>query len=97
MSKPDEESVALTVNAEVPVAVGVPEISPLLLNESPAGNWPDAIVQVMGVGPPLAFRRAEYGMPTAPFGRERVLMSGLPSKVAGMAAAIRKTTKRHLI
>jgi hypothetical protein len=41
------ESVTLKVT-EVgpPAAVGVPEITPLELRESPAGNVPDAIVQV---------------------------------------------------
>jgi hypothetical protein len=34
------ESVAVTVNCEVPVAVGVPEITPALLKLKPAGNDP---------------------------------------------------------
>ena len=40
------ESVTLKVTeVGLPAAVGVPEITPLELSDSPAGNVPDAIVQ----------------------------------------------------
>ena len=41
--------VALTVKFDVPAAVGVPEITPLLLMVSPVGNEPDARDQLVGL------------------------------------------------
>jgi hypothetical protein len=48
------ESVTFTLKENDPVAVGVPLIWPELLNVKPAGNAPDATVQVYGVFPPEA-------------------------------------------
>ena len=48
------ESVALTVNAEVPAVVGVPLICPELLRVSPAGKPPELIDQLYGAVPPVA-------------------------------------------
>jgi hypothetical protein len=48
------ESVAVTLKAEVPGVVGVPEIVPELLNESPAGRVPLLTLQLMGGVPPVA-------------------------------------------
>ena len=42
-----------------PAIVGVPEITPLELSDSPAGNVPEAIVQLSGVLPPVAVRVCE--------------------------------------
>ena len=39
---------------EVPDAVGVPEINPVVLNVSPVDNEPEVIVHVYGVFPPVA-------------------------------------------
>ncbi len=40
------ESVTFTVNAKVPDWVGVPVIAPeVALSDSPAGSWPEEIVQ----------------------------------------------------
>ena len=48
-------SVTLKVMEVGPAAVvGVPEITPLELNNSPGGNVPEAIVQIYGAVPPLA-------------------------------------------
>ena len=50
---PPEASVAFTVNLVVPAAVGVPEIAPALLSESPAGSEePLARAQVSEPAPP---------------------------------------------
>jgi len=54
------ESVTLTVNEDVPEAVGVPLICPVeAFSVSPPGSKPLAIAQVYGVLPPLAARDAE--------------------------------------
>ena len=42
----DPLSFTATVNVEVPLAPGVPDITPLLDNVSPAGRLPDAIDHV---------------------------------------------------
>jgi hypothetical protein len=49
------ESVAITTKPEVPSAVGVPEIVPLLLSERPAGRVPPRL-HVTGGVPPLDCR-----------------------------------------
>ena len=42
----DALSFTATVNVDVPLAVGVPEITPALDNVTPAGKLPEAIDQV---------------------------------------------------
>jgi hypothetical protein len=52
---PCEESVTFTVKVLVPAAVGVPEIAPAALKESPAGSEePLARFQMSEPAPPLA-------------------------------------------
>jgi hypothetical protein len=52
-------SVTCTVKLLVPVAVGVPEITPVVgVSANPAGNVPERMDQVYGVVPPLAARVA---------------------------------------
>src|SRR5215831_19154516 len=54
-----DPAVTLTVKPEVPVAVGVPEITPLAgVRVSPAGSVPLAIDHVYGGVPPVAVRFA---------------------------------------
>lgn len=53
------ESVTLIVKVELPGAVGVPEIVPLALKVSPAGNDPLEMLHVSGATPPLAVSVAE--------------------------------------
>jgi len=48
------ESVRVTVNENVPTAVGVPLICPELLSVRPDGREPELIDQLYGVVPPLA-------------------------------------------
>jgi hypothetical protein len=49
------ESVAVTAKSEVPLAVGVPEMIPVLgSRESPAGNAPLLTAQEYGPVPPAA-------------------------------------------
>ena len=53
-------SVTLTVNEEVPDAVGVPEIAPVeALSVSPAGSEPLLTLHEYGVAPPVACNVAE--------------------------------------
>lgn len=50
-----DESVAFTVNVNVPAAVGVPVMAPLVAPmESPAGSAPALMVNVSGFNPPVA-------------------------------------------
>jgi hypothetical protein len=48
------ESVTATVKLKVPVAVGVPEMTPLADRLSPVGSVPEESDQVYGGDPPLA-------------------------------------------
>jgi hypothetical protein len=48
------ESEAVIANVEVPVAVGVPEITPALDSVRPAGKLPDEMVHAYGCVPPVA-------------------------------------------
>jgi hypothetical protein len=57
------ESVTWTVKLEVPAVVGVPEITPPELKESPAGSEPDASDQLYGVTPPAAASVWLYATP----------------------------------
>jgi hypothetical protein len=59
-------SLALTVNVLVPVAVGVPVITPPELRLNPAGSAPDTLDHVYGPIPPLAVSFAENGLVTLP-------------------------------
>ena len=48
-------SVTLAVKLDVPVAVGVPEITPAALRDSPDGSVPlERMLHVYGVVPPVA-------------------------------------------
>ena len=61
--------VARTVMVLLVAVVGVPEITPALLNVSPAGNAPEARAHVMAVlSPPLEVNVVEYGEATVPSG-----------------------------
>jgi hypothetical protein len=53
------ESVTCTVKLNVPAAPGVPEITPALLSDSPAGSEPALSAHVYGGMPPLAASVAE--------------------------------------
>ncbi len=52
----EDESSTLTVNVDVPVVVGVPDIAPELFKLRPAGRLPEETDQVYGVVPPVAAR-----------------------------------------
>src|SRR5262249_12498645 len=68
---------------DVPLAVGVPEITPELgASVNPAGSAPLAIAHVYGGVPPLAARVAEYAAPTTPPGSAVVVI------VSGPAATV---------
>jgi hypothetical protein len=53
------ESVTFTVKVEVPVPVGVPEMTPEELRLRPIGSAPELTDQVYGVVPPVAPREVE--------------------------------------
>ena len=62
-------SATVTVKLNVPVAVGVPEITPeVVARVSPEGRAPDVIDQAYGAMPPLACRTLEYEEPMVPEG-----------------------------
>jgi hypothetical protein len=65
----DALSVTVTVKFAVPFAVGVPEITPPLDSESPAGKLPDAIDHAYPGVPPLALSVALYELPFFPAAR----------------------------
>ena len=52
----DSESVTFTVKDEVPVEVAVPEITPAVEIEKPAGKAPLAKLNFYGATPPVAAR-----------------------------------------
>jgi hypothetical protein len=55
----DAESARRTAKLYVPMVVGVPEITPALLSESPAGRLPEESAQVYEPDPPEADRDVE--------------------------------------
>ena|SRR5689334_412956 len=68
----DLASVTCTVNALVPVAVGVPEICPLLDSVNPAGKLPDGSDHEYGVVPSAATRFVLYAVDSIPIGSSDV-------------------------
>jgi hypothetical protein len=70
-------SVTRTVKLNVPVAVGVPEITPVpLFKERPAGNAPTVTDQLNGVVPPLAASVWLYAAVSVAPGRLVVVTTG---------------------
>jgi len=67
------ESVALTVNEEVPAAVGVPLSAPSDASDRPVGSEPVVMLQVYGLVPPVAPRVAVYGVVARALGRDVVV------------------------
>src|ERR1700686_5226081 len=67
------ESATWTVKVDVPVAVGIPEITPLLFRLNPVGSLPEAKLHVRAPAPPLACRVTEYAAPTVPAVRGEVV------------------------
>ena len=69
------ESMTLTVKLNVPAAVGVPVINPVVeLMANPGGSDPALIDHVYEVAPPLALTFAEYETLITPLGREVVVI-----------------------
>lgn len=66
-------SLALTTKVDVPLAVGVPEITPVpAARVSPAGKLPDAIDHAYPGVPPLAAKVCAYAVPSVPAAKEEV-------------------------
>jgi hypothetical protein len=62
-------SCTCTTKFEVPGAVGVPEITPVVGEMfRPAGREPEAMLQLYGVTPPAAISAVVYATPTSPCG-----------------------------
>ena len=58
----------IVIGPNVPVAVGVPKISPVAtFNVTPAGSVPDC-TEYVGAGKPFAVKMYEYVSPNAPDG-----------------------------
>lgn len=71
------ESVALTVKLNVPDAVGVPVIAPLLARVKPAGSAPALTDHEYGGVPPVALRFCcGYAVPAVPDGSDVVVTVG---------------------
>jgi hypothetical protein len=70
-----DESATEIVKVDVPVAVGVPEITPVAaFRVRPAGRVPAEIDHVYGIEPPVAARVWLYATPTVAEGSEAVVM-----------------------
>ena len=67
--------VALTVKLYVPIAVGVPEITPAGLSVKPTGKLPAVISQVIGAVP-VAASVWLYAVPAITLGKEAVVITG---------------------
>jgi hypothetical protein len=67
--------VAFTVKLNVPVAEGVPEITPAVERVKPVGNEPLSRVHVIGVEP-VAVRVWLYAVPSTPPGKVVVVIAG---------------------
>jgi hypothetical protein len=66
-----------TVKAAVPVAAGVPLMTPVgAATFKPCGNVPCEIDHVTGETAPVTARVAEYGEPAVPFGNAAVVITG---------------------
>jgi len=66
-------SVTFAVKANVPAAVGVPEIAPDdVFMERPGGKEPLVMLHEYGVVPPVACNIAEYAVPTVPLAKLEV-------------------------
>src|SRR5688572_30224790 len=74
---PTPASVTCAIKFETPATVGVPEITPPELKESPGGREPLKITQLSGgCCPPVAASvTLGYGVPTSPLGRDVVVMT----------------------
>jgi hypothetical protein len=63
-------SVAVTVNACLPLSVGVPDSAPPVDSTSPAGRLPLETAKLYGAVPPLACSACAYAAPTWPSGSD---------------------------
>jgi hypothetical protein len=71
----EAESDTVTANVDVPLALGVPEITPVAESVSPAGRLPEVIDQLYPGVPPLAVSAASYAVPPCAPGSPFVLMA----------------------
>lgn len=72
-------SATLAVKVLVPVAVGVPEMTPAVLMDKPAGSAPEDMVNVYGAIPPEAARVVLYATVVTAIGTEVVVIDTVPA------------------
>lgn len=80
-------SVTLATKLKVPVAVGVPDKTPALLNDVPGGTVPERTENVYGGVPPLATIWSEIATPSVAFGRLVVVIVSGPEFAAMVSEA----------
>ena len=79
-------SVTIAVKFAVPLALGVPEITPVAeASERPAGRLPAVIDQPYGVVPPPACSEVEYVVPFVPDGKLDVVIANAVGPEATIA------------
>jgi hypothetical protein len=84
------ESFTLTVKLNVPLDVGIPEITPVdSAIDRPLGNWPDETDHVYGPVPPVALTELLYDWFTVPLARmaERTTNVGAATDNVNVALA----------
>lgn len=59
-------SLTAATNEALPPVTGVPEMTPVVLSERPAGKLPEATFQLYPGVPPVACNVALYGLPKVP-------------------------------
>ncbi len=99
------ESTTLTVNVDVPCAVGVPEITTEFVvlepSVSPLGSAPEATDHVNGAAPPDAATVALYALVMLAGGRDVVVTDGLAGfELAGVPeqpANVKQQTEKKAI
>ena len=75
-------SFTMTVKLYLPVALGVPLITPEGLRDRPDGSLPLAIDQVYGSMPAEAFSVCEYGTPNSPVAWDTAVITGAADDVS---------------
>jgi len=85
-------SVTCTVKLESPVAVGVPDISPVGPSRTrPSGRAPETTDHAYGVLPPVAANDWLYAAPIVPAGKDAVVMiRGLYIEIENIFVVVRE-------
>jgi hypothetical protein len=82
-------SLTLTLKANVPLAAGVPEMTPVEEERvSPDGKLPEAMLQVRAGVPPVAATLWLYNVPKTPKGRTLVVIASTDGSVTYKGAMV---------